>query len=214
MDAYAFVRETDSDGLDTLRRMVGDVPGVASFLPLAGAYAAFVKVSDEDPAVVQRALITISDVDGVDGVETMVGSSPAARDDLEFTEVSQWNLDEVRLTPERLTATTIDIWDLLPPPPPPPPMPTSGGTQALVAFVLVTTEPGAMTEVYVQVSRMPGLVGAAVVSGATVGVLAELTADDEHALAFAAESVTAAAGVAHAEISVGVTELGAGFTSR
>jgi hypothetical protein len=211
VDAYAFIRETTREGLDRLAALVDDEPGIVSFIPLIGAYAAFVKVSDGDPVVVRRAFDAIADVDELIGVDTFVGSSPAARGDLDLPGRA---VPSGRLSPVRLSDAAADLWGLPLPPPPPLPMPTNGGTDALVAFVHVTTEPGAATEVYVQVSAMPGVVGLAVVAGTTVGVLVELTAGDEHALAFAAESVASSEGVDDVSISVGVTGLASGFTAR
>ena len=209
MDAYAFVRETDSAGLEALAALVGDEPGVRTFLPLVGAYAAYVKVSDPDPAVVRRALTRVADIVDVLGVETLVGSSPAARGEL-FGDTTRVSLSPARLA-DRLTASTLDIWDLLPPPPPPPPMPTDGGVGELVGFVHLSVEPGAATEVYVQVSALPGVVGVAVTSGLDVGVFVEVTADDEHALAYAAENVASVAAVTDVAVSVGVSALGLGL---
>lgn len=210
MDAYAFVRETTRDGLERLAALVDDEPGVVSFVPLIGAYAAFVKVSDEDPIVVRRAFDAIADIDELIGVDTFVGSSPAARGDID---IALPRSGAARLSPARLSEASADIWGLDIPPISPIPMPTRGGTGTLVAFVQLTTEPGATTEVYAQVSTMPGVVGAAVIAGTTVGVLVEITAEDEHALAFAAETAASSAGVDDVSISVGATGLSSGLTS-
>ncbi|HVE64092.1 MAG TPA: hypothetical protein VNB94_09850 [Mycobacteriales bacterium] len=211
MDAYAFVRETTREGLDRLAALVGDESGVVSFVPLIGAYAAFVKISDEDPGVVRRAFDSVAKIDELMSVDTFVGSSPGARGDVD---VAPPRTGASRLSAARLSQPSADLWGLDIPPISPIPMPMRGGVGTLVAFVQLTTEPGATTEVYAQISTMPGVVGAAVIAGPTVGVLVEITAEDEHALAFAAETVASATGVDEVSISVGVTRLGAGLKYR
>lgn len=205
LDAYAFVRETNGAGLERLAGLVGEQLGVVTFVPLIGAYSAFVKVSDDDPVTVRNAFTAIADIDDLLSVDTMVGSSPAARGGVQFPALSP------RLQPARLTDSVTSAWGLKIPPLPPLPMPTHAAVGKLVAFVHLTTEPGQSTEVYLQASLLPGVVGLCVVSGLSVGVLVEVTAEDEHALGFATETVTAVDGVADVSISVGVTESGIGF---
>ncbi|MCA1822999.1 MAG: hypothetical protein ABR520_05310 [Mycobacteriales bacterium] len=80
MDAYVFAREATAEALQRAAEMVGEVPGLRVVLPLAGEFAAYVAVSDDDPAVCFRAIASLRELEGIRKTRAFVGWQPQADD--------------------------------------------------------------------------------------------------------------------------------------
>lgn len=91
--------------------------------------------------------------------------------------------------------------------------PTHGAVGDYVGFCLLVTLPGDTLSVYTAVQGIDGVVGAAMVTGEAVSVVVEVTADDTTTLATLQLTVRSTPGVVAAPTAMGVTVLGAGFTT-
>jgi hypothetical protein len=94
--------------------------------------------------------------------------------------------------------------------------PTWGVVSVYVGFCLLDTQPGLSVAVHDLATAVPGVVGAAVVTGAGYSVLVEGTAEDQESLAVILNTVSGLPGVRQAATAVGAASLGYGFpeTSR
>lgn len=92
--------------------------------------------------------------------------------------------------------------------------PTYAAVDAVVGFALVTTVPGLTVAVYIGASQLTGVIGAAVVTGASAKVLVEVTGSTTDEVAGVLEDIAGLAGVTGTSTAIGLTETGFGFTER
>lgn len=95
---------------------------------------------------------------------------------------------------------------------PPVLFPTFASVEAAVGFALLTTVPGLTVAVYIAASQISGVIGAAVVTGASAKVLVEVTGTTTDAVAGVLETVAGLPGVTASSTAIGLAETGYGLT--
>ncbi len=185
MDAYVFAAGATAEAVDRLGALVEE--GTARVMvPLLGGRAVYVATTGRNARELRARLDVVTGVAGLTAVDTFLAALP---------EVEVQQVTSLSQTTGHRGAH----------------YPTYAAVDAVVGFALLVCRPGMQATVFGGASLVPGVVGAAPVSGAEADVLVEATGGSVEEVLRVLDRAAGVPGVGSVTTAVGEAALGTGL---